>query len=89
MTHELSTLFFHNSECLDGNVTCFEDYIPDVEGRLNATQVNELRDLLLQLFFFDYNHQDSVLVDITDIHQYITHSKFDESIHHYSLQTTA
>lgn len=72
-------LFFplqHNSECLDGNVTCFDNYVPDVEGRLNATQVNELRDLLLQLFFFEYNHQDSILVDIRKIHQYITDSKF-------------
>ena len=60
---------------MHGNVTCFEDFVPNIDGQLNATQIDDLKYLLLQLFLFEYTHQDSILVDIRVIHKYITKSK--------------
>ena len=73
------------SECLDGNVTCFEDYVPDVQGRLNMSQVNQLSELLKQLFFFEDNHQTSILVDIRNIEMYISHSKSQSECNYLSV----
>lgn len=64
-----------HSECLDGNVTCFEDYVPSTTGQLNKEQLLQLKDELVQLFYFQYNHEDHVLIDIRHIHQHPTTSK--------------
>ena len=65
------------SECLDGNVTCFEDFVPNVEGELNATQLNQLSHLLKQFFYFENNHKDSILSNIRDIARIISDSEYE------------
>jgi Ca2+-binding EF-hand superfamily protein len=62
-------------ECLDGNVTCFEEFVPDVDGQLNSTQLDQLSDLLKQFFYFENNHKDSILYDIRDISRIISDSE--------------
>lgn len=71
----LYTYFFVFSECLDGEVTCFEDFVPDVNGRLNTSQLSQLSGLLKQLFYFENNRKDSILYDIRKIHKMISQSK--------------
>lgn len=63
------------SECLDGEVICFEDFVPDVEGRLNSSQLNKLSDLLKQFFYFETDLRDSIIHDIRKISAMISESK--------------
>ena len=62
-------LSFSFSECLDGKVSCFEDYVPDNSGRLNASQLGLLKEEVMQVFYFQYNHNEHVLINIRHIHQ--------------------
>ena len=55
------------SECLDGVVTCFQDFVPDMENRLNTSQLNQLSDLLKKFFVFENNRKAGVLSDIRKI----------------------
>jgi Ca2+-binding EF-hand superfamily protein len=54
-------------ECLDGTVTCFEDFVPDMQNRLNRTQLNTLSDLVIKFFVFENNRKDNILSDIRKI----------------------
>ena len=67
-----------HSECLDGEITCFEDYIPNMSGSLNESQVKLLKDELIQLFYFEYKHNDLITVDIRHVHANPTISKLHE-----------
>ena len=55
------------SECLDGVVTCFQDFVPDMDNRLNTSQLSQLSDLLKKFFVFENNRKDSILSDIRKI----------------------
>ena len=60
------------SECLNGEVTCFEDYVPNVSGQLNSTQLAKLKTELILLFYFQENREEHILVDVRHIHRYPT-----------------
>lgn len=71
-----SCLFLSSSECLDGEVTCFEEYIPDMNDELTPEQVEQLKDELVQLFYYQYNHERHIRTDIRVIHRNPTMSKY-------------
>lgn len=76
----LFTIHPFNSECLDGIVSCFEDYVPSgPDNHLNASQLEKLENELTQLFLFQYFHDDHVLIDIRHIHQHPITSKCQQS----------
>lgn len=58
------------SQCLNGNVTCFEDYVPETSGNLTSSQLQLLKSEILQAFNFQFNHDEHVLIDIRVIHQH-------------------
>ena len=53
-------------------MSCLEDYVPDSSGRLNASQLNLLREEIMQVFYFQYNHDEHVVINIRHIHQHPT-----------------
>ena len=67
-------------------MTCFEDFVPNIDDQLNATQIEHLKYLLLQLFFFEYTYQMRILVDVRVIHQYIIKSKLNISFFHFLMK---
>lgn len=73
-------------ECLDGEVTCYEDLVPNVDGELNATQLKLLKEIILQIYFFQFSQEEHVLIDIRHINQHPSESKFfNKSKTNYSL----
>ena len=58
-------------------MTCFEEFVTNVDGQLNTTQLNQLSHLLKQFFYFEDNHKDSILHDIRKISRMISNSKSD------------
>lgn len=70
----MTLLFPLLSECLDGEVTCFDEFLPDMSGRLNESQLNQVSDWLKRFFYFQSNLRDAVIPDIRKIP--ITPSKF-------------
>ena len=75
--------FFSHSECLDGDVVCFEDFVPDMEGRLNSSQLDQLSDLLKLFFYFEDECTNSIVNDIRVISRRINTTSESELIHHY------
>ena len=71
---------FH-SECLNGNVTCFEDFVPDVQGRLNDTQLSQFISLLQQFYYFENSQEHSYIMDIRTIPDIIEGSKSNLKSH--------
>lgn len=64
----MTLLFPPLSECLDGEVTCFDDFLPDfTSGRLNGSQLNQVSDWLKRFFYFQSNLRDAVIPDIRKI----------------------
>lgn len=63
----MSLLFPPFSECLDGEVTCFDDFLPDMSGRLNDSQLNLVSDWLKRFFYFQSNLRDAIIPDIRKI----------------------
>lgn len=64
-----------SSECLDGNVTCFDDFVPSSEGHLNDSQLAQLSNLLKQFYYFENSHKESILPDIRKISALIKESE--------------
>ncbi len=70
----IPSLHLH-SECLNGEITCFNTYTPDKNGELTEEQVEQLKDELVQLFYFQYKHNEHLMIDIRHVHKNPTISK--------------
>jgi hypothetical protein len=69
-------------ECLDGDVVCFEDFVPDMEGRLNSSQLDQLSDLLKLFFYFEDECTNSIVNDIRVISRRINTTISNETQRH-------
>lgn len=69
---------------MDGVTTCFEEYVPSSMGTINDTQIQLLKDELTQLFYFQFNHNEHVMIDIRHIHQHPTISESPCDMHDHS-----
>ena len=73
-------------ECLDGTVTCYEDLVPDVDGDLNTTQLKLLKEVILQVYFFQYSQDEHVLIDIRHINQHPSEGNFSVKAMNRSIE---
>ena len=62
---------------------CFEDFVPDMEGKLNSSQLDQLSDLLKLFFYFEDECTNSIVNDIRVISRRINTTSESELIHHY------
>ena len=67
--------FFSNSECINGTHTCFVNYTVDENQHLSNSSLENLKNQLIQVFNFQFNHREHLQVDIRHINKYPTHGK--------------
>ena len=68
-------LFSSNSECINGTHTCFVNYTVNDNGQLSNSSLENLKNQLIQVFNFQFNHKEHLQVDIRHINKYPTHGK--------------
>lgn len=59
-------------ECINGTHTCFVNHTVDDNGQLSNNSLDSLKEQLIQVFNFQFNHKEHLQVDIRHINKYPT-----------------